>query len=139
VEPLRLDSNLWIFKQRPEREQEAAWKFIKWLMEPEQQAEWFAGTGYLPVSHSSIDQPVAKDVIAKYPLFQVPLDLYLNSTTTTPAALGAVLGPFHQMREALDQWVEAMLSGNKDPVAALEDAAASADQAIEDYNQRVKD
>jgi sn-glycerol 3-phosphate transport system substrate-binding protein len=138
-EPLRFGGFLWIFKQRPEREQEAAWKFIKWLMEPEQQAEWFAGTGYLPVSHSSIDQPVAKDVIAKYPLFQVPLDLYLNSTTTTPAALGAVLGPFHQMREALDQGVEEMLSGNKDPVAALEDAAASADQAIEEYNQRVKE
>jgi len=137
--PLRFGGFLWIFKARPEREQEAAWKFIKWLMEPEQQAEWFAGTGYLPVSHSAIDQPVAKDVIAQYPLFQVPLDLFLNSTVTTPAALGAVLGPFHQVREALDQGVEAMLSGTKDPDQALEDAAASANQAIEEYNQRVKD
>ena len=138
-EPLRFGGFLWIFKQRPEREQEAAWKFIKWLMEPEQQAEWFAGTGYLPVSHSSIDQPVARDVIAKYPLFQVPLDLYLNSTTTTPAALGAVIGPFHLVREALDQGVEEMLSGNADPAQALEDAATRADQAIEEYNQRVGD
>ena len=138
-EPLRFGGFLWIFKERPKEEQEAAWKFIKWLMEPEQQAEWFAGTGYMPVSHSAIDQPAAKDVIAQYPLFQVPLDLYLNSTVTTPAALGAVLGPFHQVREALDQGVEAMLSGAKDPVAALDDAAASADQAIEEYNQRVKD
>jgi hypothetical protein len=32
-----------------------------------------------------------------------------------------------------------MLSGAKDPVAALEDAVASANQIIEDYNQRVKD
>jgi sn-glycerol 3-phosphate transport system substrate-binding protein len=137
--PLRFGSFLWIFKLRPEREQEAAWKFIRWLMEPEQQAEWFAGTGYLPVSHSAIDQPAARDVIAKYPLFQVPLDLYVNSAVTTPAALGAVLGPFHQVREALDQGVEAMLSGTKDPVAALDDAAASANQAIEEYNQRVRD
>ena len=74
---------------RPEREQEAAWKFIKWLMEPEQQAEWFASTGYLPISHSAIDQPAAKDVVARYPQFQVPLDLYLNSPTT-PAALNAL-------------------------------------------------
>ncbi|MGQ9572783.1 MAG: extracellular solute-binding protein, partial [Dehalococcoidia bacterium] len=37
--------SLWILKGRPEAEQEAAWKFIKWLMEPEQQAEWFAGSG----------------------------------------------------------------------------------------------
>ena len=138
-EPLRFGGFLWIFNLRPEEEQEAAWKFIKWLMEPEQQAEWFAGTGYMPVSHSAIDQPAARDVIAQYPLFQVPLDLYLNSTVTTPAALGAVLGPFHQVREALDQGVEAILSGDKDPLAALEDAAAGANQAIEEYNQRVKD
>jgi len=136
--PLLFGRVLWILNLRPEREQEAAWKFIKWLMEPEQQAEWFAGSGYLPVSHSAIDLPAAKDVIAKYPLFQVPLDLYLKSPTT-PAALGALLGPFRQVREALDQGVEAMLSGAQDPFAALDDAAASANQIIEEYNQRVKD
>ena len=69
---------LWILNLRPEREQEAAWKFIKWLMEPEQQAEWFAGSGYLPVNHKAVDLPAARDVIAQYPQFQVPLDLYLD-------------------------------------------------------------
>jgi sn-glycerol 3-phosphate transport system substrate-binding protein len=127
---------LWTINLRPEREQEAAWKFIKWLMEPEQQAEWFAGSGYLPVTHSAIDQPAAKDVVAKYPQFQVPLDLYLESPTT-PAALGAVLGPFYQVREALYEGIEAMLSGAKDPGQALEDAAARANQIIEEYNRRV--
>ena len=107
-------------------------------MEPEQQAEWFAGTGYLPVRHSAIDLPAAKEVVAKYPQFQVPLDLYLESPTT-PAALGAVLAPFYQVREALNQGVEAMLSGAKDPDEALEDAAAEANQIIEEYNQRVGD
>jgi sn-glycerol 3-phosphate transport system substrate-binding protein len=136
--PLLTGHNLWILNLRPEEEQEAAWKFIKWLMEPEQQAEWFAGSGYLPVSHAALDQPAAKDVIAKYPQFQVPLNLYLNSPTT-PAALGALVGPFRQVREEILRAVEAMLSGAKDPDQALEDAAASANQAIEEYNQRVKD
>ena len=90
---------LWILNLRPEREQEASWKFIKWLMEPEQQAEWFAGSGYLPVSHAAVDLPAAKDVIAKYPQFQVPLDLYLKAPAT-PAGLGALLGPFRQVRES---------------------------------------
>jgi len=136
--PLLFGRVLWILNMRPEREQEAAWKFIKWLMEPEQQAEWFAGTGYLPVNHPAVDLQAAKDVIAKYPQFQVPLDLYLNSPTT-PAALNALLGPFWRVDEALHHGAEAMLSGAKDPVAALEDAAASANQIIEDYNQSVKD
>ena len=58
---------LWIFNVRPKEEQEAAWKFIKWLMEPEQQAEWFAGSGYLPVSRSAVNLPAAQDVLAKLP------------------------------------------------------------------------
>jgi sn-glycerol 3-phosphate transport system substrate-binding protein len=107
-------------------------------MEPEQQAEWFAGSGYLPVSRAAADLPASREVIAKYPLFQVALDLYLNSPTT-PAALGALLGPFWQVREALNSGAEAMLSGVKEPDQALEDAAAESNQIIEGYNQRVKD
>jgi sn-glycerol 3-phosphate transport system substrate-binding protein len=136
--PLISGRGLWILNLRPEREQEAAWKFIKWLMEPEQQAEWFAGSGYLPVNRSAVELPAARDAIAQYPLFQVPLDLYLN-TPMTPAALGALLGPARQVREAVSHAVEAMLSGSEDPVAALEDAAAESNRIIEEYNQRVQD
>ena len=84
--PYLINRGLWILNLRPEREQEAAWKFVKWLMEPEQQAEWFAGSGYLPVSHAAVDLPASKEVIAKYPQFQVPLDLYLNSPDAPPRA-----------------------------------------------------
>jgi sn-glycerol 3-phosphate transport system substrate-binding protein len=136
--PLLIERGLSILNLRPEEEQEAAWKFVKWLTEPEQQAEWFAGSGYLPVSRAAVDLPAARDVVAKYPLFQVALDLYLNSPTT-PAALGALLGPFWQVREALNTGVEAMLAGAKEPDQALEDAAAESNRIIEEYNQRVKD
>ena len=129
---------LWILNVRPKDEQEAAWKFIKWLMEPEQQAEWFAGSGYLPVSRSSLDFPAARDIVARYPLFQAALDIYLN-TPATPTTLEAVLGPFQKVREAVYRGVEEMLSGVKSPEQALEDAAARANEAIEEYNQQVGD
>ena len=128
----------WILNGRPKEEQEAAWKFIKWLVEPEQQAEWFAGGGYLPVDHSAIDLPAAQDIVARYPLFQVALDLYLN-TPAMPATVDALLGPRYQVREIVYTAVEAMLSGAKDPVTALEDAASNANEAIAEYNQRVKE
>jgi sn-glycerol 3-phosphate transport system substrate-binding protein len=127
---------LWILNARPKEEQEAAWKFIKWLMEPEQQAEWFAGSGYLPVSRSSVDLPAAQDMMSRYPLFKTALDLYLNAPAT-PAALMAALGPVKQVDEAVYRGVEEMLAGNKDPQQALKDAAAAADEAIKQYNQRL--
>jgi sn-glycerol 3-phosphate transport system substrate-binding protein len=129
---------LWILNLRPEREQEAAWRFIKWLMEPEQQAEWLAGSGYLPVSHSAVDEPATKEIVAQYPTFQVPLNLYIEAPAT-PTGLGALLGPFRQVRERINQAVEAMLSGGESPDQALEDAATESNRIIEEYNQRVKD
>jgi sn-glycerol 3-phosphate transport system substrate-binding protein len=129
---------LWIMNQRPQQEQEAAWKFVKWLVQPEQQAEWTGGTGYLPVSTSAPDLPATQDLITRYPLFQVPLDLY-ESTPATPATEGAILGPADQVAEIGYTAVEQMLVGGKDPTQALADAASEADGVISDYNQRVGD
>ena len=133
---LLLGHGLWILNLRPQEEQEAAWKFIRWLMEPEQQAEWFAGSGQLPVSRSSVDLPAAREVVAQYPLFETALELYLG-VPANPASLGAILGPFPEVREAIEDGAEQMLVGGRDPIEALQDAAERANQAIEKYNVRV--
>jgi sn-glycerol 3-phosphate transport system substrate-binding protein len=137
--PYLINRGLWIINLRPEEEQEAAWKFVKWLVEPEQQAEWFAGSGYLPVSHAAVDLPASKEIIAKYPQFQVPLDLYLNNVATSAAESVALLGPFPQVREELLRAVEAMLAGAQTPDEALASAAAESDRIIEQNNQRIKE
>jgi sn-glycerol 3-phosphate transport system substrate-binding protein len=134
--PSFLGNALWILSSRPAEEQEAAWKLIQWLVEPEQQAEWFAGSGYLPVSLSSLDLPAARDVVARYPLFQIALDLYRKGSAT-PASLGALLGPFPEVHENLLRAVEETLAGVKNPQQALADAAAASNRAIENYNQRL--
>jgi sn-glycerol 3-phosphate transport system substrate-binding protein len=127
---------LWILKGRPEAEQEAAWKFIKWLLEPEQQAEWYAGTGLLPVRHSAYDLPAAQNVVAEYPHFSVPVDLVLG-TSSTLESLGPLLGPIRDVREVIRTAVEETVVGSKDPIEALDDAAAEANDIIENYNRRV--
>ena len=134
---LLLAHGLYIMNQRPQAEQEAAWKFIKWLTEPEQQAEWFGGSGQLPVSRSSAELPAARDVVAQYPPFETALGLYMG-VPPNPASLGLILGPFGEVREAMYDGVEEMLVGGKDPVEGLDDAAEHADQAIEKYNKMVQ-
>jgi len=134
---LLLPHGLWILNLRPQEEQEAAWKFIKWFLEPEQQAEWFAGSGQLPVSRSSVELPAAQEVLAQYPFFETALRLYLG-VPANPASLGAILGPFPEVREAIQDGVEEMLVGGKDPIKALDDAAERANQAIEKYNEWVE-
>jgi len=123
--------------QRPQEEQEAAWKFIRWVVQPEQQAEWFAGTGQLPVSRSSVEQPMAQEVLSQYPLFETALQQYLG-VPSNPASLGVILGPYPEVREAIHTGIDEMLVGGKDPVEALQDAAKRADEVIKSYNERVE-
>ena len=127
---------LWILKGRPEEEQEAAWKFIKWLLEPEQQAEWFAGSGCLPVRLSAYDLPAAQSVMTEYPHFRLPVEL-VRGTPWTQASLGPLLGPFWEVREVVATAIEETVVGSKDPIEALDDAAAEANDIIEDYNRRL--
>ena len=127
---------LWIMNRKSEAEQLAAWTFSKWLAEPEQQAEFFAGSGYLPVRVSAYDLEASKAVLAKYPQYQTPMDEFVGAPAT-PAKLGALLGPFNQVREIVAQSLEEMLLGGKDPVEALDDAAAAVTDEIQEYNQRV--
>jgi sn-glycerol 3-phosphate transport system substrate-binding protein len=128
---------LYIMAARPPEEQEAAWEYIKFLSSAEAQAEWFAGTGYIPTRASSLDLPAAQDVVAQYPQFQVAVDQLAESPTTTAAA-GPLLGPYAQVRAAVATAVEEMLLTGKDPAAALADAATEANKAIQEYNSRVQ-
>jgi sn-glycerol 3-phosphate transport system substrate-binding protein len=135
-EPGIFSRALWIMNKRPEAEQQAAWQFARWLAEPEQQAELFAGSGYLPVRVSAYDLEPSQQVLAKYPYYRVPVDLFVG-TPSTPAKLGPRIGPFSKVREIVAQALEEMVVGGKDPVQALDDAAESATKELQDYNQRL--
>ena len=127
---------LWIMNDRPEAEQQAAWKLARWLAEPEQQAELFADTGYLPVRLSAYDLEASRQVLEKYPLYQVPVGLFVG-VPSTPEKLGPRIGPSSEVGEILAQALEQMVAGGKDPDQALSDAADRATKALQDYNSRV--
>lgn len=136
--PLVGGGALWILNQRPQEEQDAAWKYIKYLVEPEQQAEWYSGSGYFPMRISAYDLPAAKEVEAKYPAFRTAVDPFL-STQSTRATQGALLGNFVEVREMVQKAAEEMILNDKDPDQALDDAAAEVTAAIQDYNRRIGD
>jgi sn-glycerol 3-phosphate transport system substrate-binding protein len=128
---------LWILSAHPQEEQEASWKFIKWFAEPEQQAEWYAGSGWMPANKRAFEMPAAKEVQAEYPQFKIAADLYLAAPSTT-AALGALLGPYADIRDIVVRAIEETVLEDKDPVAAVNDAAEEANGVLEDYNRRVE-
>jgi len=127
---------LWIMNQRPEAEQQAAWKVIRWLSEPEQQAEFFAASGYMPVRLSAYDLEPSRQLLEKYPMFQVLVDLFVG-VPATPTSTGPLIGPFSQVRRIVAEALEEVVVGGKDPVQALDDAAERTTKELQDYNKRV--
>ena len=121
----------------PRRSKRRAWKFIKWFAEPEQQAEWYAGSGWMPANKRAFEMPAAKEVQAEYPQFKTAADLYLAAPSTT-AALGALLGPYADIRDIVVRAIEETVLEDKDPVAAVNDAAKEANDLLEKYNSRVE-
>jgi sn-glycerol 3-phosphate transport system substrate-binding protein len=125
-----------IMNQRSEAEQQAAWKLARWLAEPEQQAELFAGTGFLPVRLSAYQMDASREVLQKYPLYQVPVDLSVG-VPSTPEKLGPRVGPSARVGEIVAQALEAMVVGGKDPDQALGDAAEGYTKELQEYNRRL--
>jgi sn-glycerol 3-phosphate transport system substrate-binding protein len=128
--------SLWIMNKRSEEEQRAAWQFARWLAEPEQQAELFAGTGNLPARISAYDLEPSRQVLAEHPEYQVPVDSFVG-VPSSPAKLGPRMGPFSKVSDIIAEALEEMVVGGKDPVQALDDAADRATKELQDYNRRL--
>jgi sn-glycerol 3-phosphate transport system substrate-binding protein len=130
--------SLWIVKARPEAEQDAAWKFVRFLAEPEQQATWYAGSGYFPIRTDAFDQPAAKEAEASYPYLRVA-PLQLQQGARNRATQGALMGPFAKIRsDVITIAIESMILTGTPPDEAIDRAASEATELIKDYNARVK-
>lgn len=128
---------IWIMKDRPEAERRGAWEFLKYATMPHIQAQWHADTGYFPVRLSAWDMEPAASLHRDFPQFTVARNQVLASPRNVITA-GAVLGPFTQVRESVEEAFEQVLVGGKTPREALDRATEEANRAIARYNRSVQ-
>ncbi|MBK5221782.1 MAG: ABC transporter substrate-binding protein [Acidimicrobiia bacterium] len=128
---------LWIDGDTSDEERAASWDFIAWLNEPEQQAEWHAATGYIPIRRSAIVLPEVADLWAAEPEFRVAYDQLVAGEENIGSA-GPVIGNHAQVRlDAIVPAFERMWIQGQAPDEALAEAKADADQIIADYTDRL--
>ncbi len=129
-------NSLWIMKDHPQAEQDAAWDFIKWLMQPEQMAFFHVSTGYYPPNKAAYDVQADKDWLAKYPQFQTAID-QLHASPLNQATQGGLVGVFVQARQDNQSAIESVFAGQATPQQALDKAAGTVTGEIQQYNQAV--
>jgi sn-glycerol 3-phosphate transport system substrate-binding protein len=127
-------SALWLVgKDKSDLERAATWDFLKFLDEPSSQVTWHIGSGYTPLRRSAIEDPVIKKLWEDRPAYRVAYDQLLASNFGD----GPVIGPYAQVRAAIERALEQVLGEDMEPTKALQEADAAATDALESYNERV--
>jgi|UniRef100_A0A7V3UZB4 ABC-type glycerol-3-phosphate transport system substrate-binding protein len=110
-------TNIGIFRIGTPEQIEAAWKFVKWFVSPEQQAKWASKTGYVPVRRSALQNPVYQKMLKEVPGLEPALK-QLDYLVSEPKTENWFSG-----RRLLGDALEKMVRSRVDPQHALDEAA----------------
>ncbi|ACR80115.1 MULTISPECIES: ABC transporter substrate-binding protein [Kosmotoga] len=124
--------SLWIIAGHPKEEIDAAWRFVKFMAEPEQQIKWHKGTGYFPVRKDAIETLLASGYYSENP-HNLTAILQLLLSTQNYNTNGAIIGAFAEVRSIVENYVQKMLNGDMTPEEALAAAEREATKAIREY------
>ncbi len=130
-------ASLWLTKNHPQKELDAAKEFVIWFTNIENAVRWHKGTGYFPIRKSSVDVLQKEHWFERNPAYKAAFDQLLK-TKADRATQGALMGPFPQIRTIIEQAIESVLAGKASVDDALADAKKKADKALQDYNASIK-
>ncbi len=119
--------NFYLFKKTTPAERDAALKFVKFMTTPERAAEWSIATGYVATRPDAYETAKLKEYAAGFPQAIVARDQFQYATPE--------LSTFQtgRVRKLLDDAIQAALTGQKSPAAALEAAQSEADRLLKPY------
>lgn len=106
------------------RQQLAAWLFLKWFVQRENDVQWALATGALPLHKSSIDTPAMQAYLEQNPHFKTACGL-LAHAETEPVVPG-----WQEVRALLVDAAEMVCSGQAEPADALAAADTAADALV---------
>jgi len=119
--------NFYISKKASAAEQQAAFRFIKWVTSPERAAQWSIDTGYVAVRPDAYDTDAMKKYVADFPPAAVARDQLKF------AAAELSTHENQRVTKALNDGLQAALTGTKSPEQAMKDAQTEAERILKSY------
>jgi sn-glycerol 3-phosphate transport system substrate-binding protein len=119
--------NFYVFKKSTPAQQEASLKFIEWMTSPERAAQWGIETGYVAVTPAAWETPTMKAYVKDFPPAAVARDQLKYAV--------AELSTHDNQRvtKALNDGLQAALTGAKPPAQAMKEAQAEAERILKSY------
>jgi sn-glycerol 3-phosphate transport system substrate-binding protein len=119
--------NFYVFKKTSRAQQEAAMRFAQWMTSPERAAQWGIETGYVAVRPDAWETPAMKNYVAGFAAAAVARDQLQYAV--------AELSTHDNQRvtKALNDGLQAALTGSKTPDQAMNDTQAEAERLLKPY------
>ena len=114
-------ATLWVLKGHPKETYKGVAQFMKYLSGAEVQAWWHQETGYVPITTAAYELSRKQGFYEKNPGTDTAIK-QLSLNTPTPNSRGLRFGNFVQVRDILNEEMEAIWSGKKSAESALDSA-----------------
>lgn len=120
--------NIYFFKKSTPEQLDAAVRFAKFLTQPQRAAAWSAATGYVAATQAAWDTAEMKKYVQEVPAATVARDQLKFSV--------AELSTHENQRvtKALNDAIQAALTGSKTPADALKEAQREATRILKPFN-----
>ncbi len=119
--------NLYILKNAPQDQKDAAFKFMQFLTEPDRVADFSIKTGYIAARKSAYETQAMKDYIAKVPQAAETRDALQY------AGKELSLQDLAKVRNIFQDYLQQAFNGKLSPEEAMQKAQTEADAALKEF------
>ncbi|GLQ06095.1 sn-glycerol-3-phosphate ABC transporter substrate-binding protein UgpB [Sneathiella chinensis] len=130
-------ATLWVLQGHDKEEYKGVAEFMKYLSSPDVQAWWHQETGYVPITNAAYELSKKQGFYEKNPGTDIAIQqLSLNEPTSN--SRGVRFGNFVQIRDVINEEMEAIWSGDKTAEQGLDDAVKRGNDLLRKFEKANK-
>ncbi|WP_319568581.1 sn-glycerol-3-phosphate ABC transporter substrate-binding protein UgpB [Cohaesibacter marisflavi] len=130
-------ATLWVLQGHESEEYKGVAKFLKFISTPEIQAKWHQTTGYVPITTAAYELSKEQGYYKENPGTDTAIK-QLSLNTPTPNSRGIRYGNMVQVRDVVNEEMEALWAGKKDAKTAMDDAVKRGNALLRKFERSAK-
>ena len=130
-------ATLWTLAGHDKKDYKGVAQFMNYLSSPEVQAWWHQETGYVPITKAAYELSKSQGFYDKNPGTDIAIQ-QLSLNTPTPKSKGIRFGNFVQVRDIINDEMEAVWNGSKSASDAMDTAVEKGNKLLRKFERANK-
>jgi sn-glycerol 3-phosphate transport system substrate-binding protein len=127
-------ATLWVLQGKPAAEYKGVAQFFNYISSAEVQARWHQETGYVPITTAAYELSEKQGFYEKNPGTDTAIK-QLSLNTPTPNSKGIRFGNFVQVRDVINEEMEALWAGEKTAKQAMDTAVERGNDLLRKFEK----